>query len=301
MSRFLHSILGFKLGAGLRTTTVVGVSGNVAAWLERTSGGLTTWRNLGWQDGSPSDALAKLNAELGLAQFRSGKLIFSPSMLRHWLQTPPRQVASLRELRNVAQARCSLLFGEAPQSETNTPYWSVSANWHASRPFVCFALPTVWAEAVQAQTHTPNASWHLAAQALEHYRAVLPTTGWLALVLANHLYLFQLKSRSVVSLRAVQLPMLPEATLILQAVKEEWGREMLRKNCSAPILSCLYFRPGAPPLVVPSGVDLLPTKIDARIPEPPENGQTNSPFSEAGRDAVLTAWCAEQFVNGHAQ
>jgi hypothetical protein len=53
----------------------------------------------------------------------------------HWVQSPPASLTSFAELRLVAQARCAHLYGGAPGD------WRIGADWQASRPFVCVALP----------------------------------------------------------------------------------------------------------------------------------------------------------------
>jgi hypothetical protein len=301
LPKFLRSILGTPGGAA----TAVGITADGAAWLEHSPTGLTHWRSLPWQGAAPSQALDLLRVQCGLAQFNSCQLVFSPSVLRHWLQTPPAQVASLGELRGVAQARCSQLFGAAPATGSDATGWSVSAHWHASQAFICTALPTAWAQALGAPPATQSASHDLVALALQHYRASIPSTGWLALVIAHSLYVLQLKTRSVLSLRVVRLPQQADASQILYTAKDEWTRAMLRSECSASTLSCLYLHPNTVPSIVPTGLQILPTPSAARIPAPtaaqatPDDAGTGSAWSELQQEALWTAWSAQQLLNGN--
>jgi hypothetical protein len=304
VSRFLPKFLRSMMGARSSATTVVGINAEGAAWLEHSPTGLAHWRTLAWQDAVPSQALDRLRGQLGVTQLPGCQLVFAPSLLRHWLQTPPAQVASLRELRDVVQARCTQLFGAAP-STINTPaQWSVSAQWHANRPFVCTALSNAWTDALEAHAPKLPVSADLIARALAHYHSVIPSTGWLALVIAQSLYVLQLQARAVVSLRVVRLPLLADVTHILNAAKEEWTREMLRSNSSANTLFCLCVHPNAAPTVVPAGLQWLPTQMAACIPIPStvlssaEDARIGSASSELLQETLLTAWSAEQLMSG---
>lgn len=307
MSRFLPRFLRSKRSANSSTTMVVGLNAENAAWLEHSPTRLAHWRTMAWQGAAPNQALDRLRDQLGATQLSDCRLVFAPSVLHHWLQTPPAQVASLRELRDVAQARCRQLFGTAPSTSNAPAHWSLSAQWHASQPFVCTAMPSAWTDALQAHATQLPASDDLIACALAHYRYVIPSTGWLALVIAHSLYVLQLKSGCVLSLRSLRLPLLADATEILNTAKEEWTREMLRSDNSATTLVCLYLHPDTAPSVVPAGLQLLPTQLSARIPVPstahplPEDARTGSASSEPLQEAMLTAWSAQQLMGGHAR
>jgi hypothetical protein len=305
VSRFLPKFLRSTFGTLGGAATAVGITAEGAAWLEHSPTGLTHWRSLPWQGAAPSQALALLRVQCGQAQFNSCQLVFAPSVLRHWLQTPPPQVASLGELRGVAQARCTQLFGAAPATGTDPNGWSVSARWHASQAFVCTALPTAWAKAMGAPPTSLSTSHDLVAQALQHYRHSIPSTGWLALVIAHSLYVLQLKARSVLSLRVVRLPQQADASQILHTAKDEWTRAMLRSDSSASTLSCLYLHPDAVPSIVPTGLQILPTPPATRIPTPMAaqatdgDAGTGSARSELQQEALWTAWSAQQLLNGN--
>jgi hypothetical protein len=309
VSRFLPKFLRSTSGLDSGATTVIGLHAEGAAWLEHSATGVAHWRTLAWQGVAPSPALDKLRAQLGSTQLSGCQLVFAPSMLRHWLQTPPAQIASLRELRDVANARCNQLFGAAPSTNNDSTGWSVSAHWHASQPFVCSALPAAWTQALETQTpaFAFSAQHDVVGLVLQHTHAAIPRTGWLALVIAQSLYVMQLEARSVLSLRVVRLPSQADAARILHTAKEEWTREMLRSDSHATTLSCLYLHPGATPSVMPAGLQLLPTQMSTRSPAQPaattspDNTSTGSVSTELLQEAVLTAWCAQQLSSGGAR
>ncbi len=307
MSRFLPKFLSSNLGSLSSATTIVGVNAEGAAWLEHSPSGLAHWRTVAWHSAAPDQALDLLSNQFGITRPGDCRLVFSPSVLRHWLQTPPAQVASLRELRDVAQARCTQLFGNAPSTNHAAARWSVSAQWQASQPFVCTALSNAWTNALEAHATQLPASDDLIACALAHYRSVIPSTGWLALVIAQSLYVLQLKSGAVLSLRSLRLPLLADAAEILSTAKEEWKREMLRSDSSATTLVCLYLHPDTVPSVLPAGLQILPTQLSARLPafsaaQPLLNGaRTDSAPSEPLQETLLTAWSAQQWMGGQAR
>jgi hypothetical protein len=309
VSRFLPEFMRSALGISGGAANVIGLHAEGAAWLEHSATGVAHWRMLAWQGAAPGQALDKLCAQLGSTQLSGCQLVFAPSMLRHWLQTPPAQIASMRELRDVASARCSQLFGAAWPTSSDATGWSVSAHWHASQPFVCSALPAAWTQALetQAPAFAFSAQHDVVSLVLQHYHAAIPRTGWLALVIAQSLYVMQLQARSVLSLRVVRLPFQADTAHVLHTAKEEWTREMLRSDSHATTLSCLYLHPDATPSVMPAGLQLLPTQMSTRSPAPPaattslDNASTVSISSELLQEAVLTAWCAQQFVSGGAR
>ncbi|MES3001255.1 MAG: hypothetical protein V4787_11245 [Pseudomonadota bacterium] len=96
----------------------------------------------------------------------------------HWLQTPPASVSSLDELRLVAAARCAHLHGGAPGD------WWIAADWNATLPFVCAALPysavTPWQR--KLATAGISAHWHTAwGVACGSVANTFPDDGWSAL------------------------------------------------------------------------------------------------------------------------
>lgn len=106
-------------------------------------------------------------------------VIAANDLALHWVQTPPASLASFRELRLVALARCTQLFGGSPDD------WRVGADWHATRPFVCVALPLERVVPVEQQLAALKlaARWHSAWSVLVCgvRPQTFPNDGWCAL------------------------------------------------------------------------------------------------------------------------
>jgi hypothetical protein len=304
VSRFLPEFMRFKLGVASSTATVIALNDEGAAWLEHSDIHGSRWRSLSWQGSAPMQALEMLGLALGQIPITDCQLVFAPSVLRYWLQTPPQQIASLRELRDVAQARCHQLFGVSHSTGAVIAGWSVSAKWHASQPFVCTAISAAWTQALEAHKSSLSTNHDLVGLVLQNCHAIIPRTGWLAVVVAQSLYLLQLKTRSVLSLRSMRLPLLADAMQSLHTAKEEWVREKLRSCSDAPTLSCLYLHPDVAPSAIPTGLTLLSAQMNARIPVPhtaytsSEVASTDLTLYELRQEALLTAWCARQHLIG---
>lgn len=123
-------------------------------------------RELAWRPAGDAVAAALRAAHAvalpqALAQITPGTrvdVIAGADIAVHWLQTPPASVASLDELRLVAAARCAHLHGGAPTD------WWVAADWNASAPFVCAAVPYSLVTPLQQKFTTAGVApcWHTA-------------------------------------------------------------------------------------------------------------------------------------------
>ena len=81
------------------------------------------------------DALAGPVTEvLSGASAQRVDLVIDGSLARHWLQSLPVGLRSLREAEELLQSRAAQLFGDALG-------WQVVADWHPTAPFVCAAVP----------------------------------------------------------------------------------------------------------------------------------------------------------------
>jgi hypothetical protein len=304
VSRFLHKFLPTKRATSLARSLVIALNNEGAAWIEHSPLGVASWRTLEWQGASSGQALETLSLQVERAQLYGCKLVFCPSTMRHWLQLPPLQVASLDELREVASVRCKQLFESASNDARGITEWSVSANWHDSKPFVCTAVQKTWADAINAYPNAFTTSHDLIFLALKQYAAVMPRSGWLALVVAYNLYVIQIKDKHILSLRSLRLHPQADMNRILDLAKEEWTREMLRVDNSTPTLHCLYLRPMALSYLVPTDLVLVPTqtvKNDAATrstPTPLQLTPDGSALTELMQEAQLVAWCAQHFDAG---
>jgi len=164
----------------------------VSLWRPRSSRRSTraAWgldaRELAWRPSGDAAGAARRAAHAealpqALAQLPAGAgvdVIAGNDVAVHWLQTPPASVASLDELRLVAAARCAHLYGGAPRD------WWVAADWNATLPFVCAALPYSTVRPLQQKLAAAGvaARWHTAwGVACGSDANTFPADGWSAL------------------------------------------------------------------------------------------------------------------------
>lgn len=158
-------------------------------------------------------------------------LCLAPDITQHWLQTPPLQTQSLKELHAVSSARAKTLFG-LPQAHGE---WIISANWNASKAFLCTAISPMQVALIEAIAKTQKkidlvCGLTLVLRKLEH---LLPKNGWMAILLADRFYLFQRQQGVNLSIRTVRLPEQASLASCEGLVFQEWQREMLRtQNCT---------------------------------------------------------------------
>ncbi len=151
-------------------------------------------------------------------------VVVAGSLARHWLMVPPANAGSLKELQQVAQVRCSQLFGSLPAD------WVLAGDWDASHPFVCAALPRWVVDTVRTDwTEQPALSTVLSLW-ISQAQAVLPSRGWCCLNTPGHGAILGLDGGRIVSLRihpwsAAADPATRRAGLVL-----ELQRELLRRG-----------------------------------------------------------------------
>jgi hypothetical protein len=159
-------------------------------------------RELAWRPpgGAAGTARRDAHAEAlpqALAQLPPGTgvdVIAANDVAVHWLQTPPASVASLNELRLVAAARCAHLYGGAPRD------WWVAADWNATVPFVCAALPYSMVSPLQQKLATAGVAtrWHTAwGVACGSDANTFPAEGWSALRSPNRVLLWHCRQGRV--------------------------------------------------------------------------------------------------------
>lgn len=168
-------------------------------------------------------------------------LCLAPDITQHWLQTPPLQTQSLKELHAVSSARAKTLFG-LPQAHGE---WSISANWNASKAFLCTAISPKQVALIAAIAKTQKkldlvCGLTLVLQKLEH---LFPKNGWLAILLADRFYIFQRQQGVNRSIRTVRLPEQASLASCEGLVFQEWQREMLRTQNFTENLFFLNTRP----------------------------------------------------------
>lgn len=149
-------------------------------------------------------------------------------LTRIFVVTPPGGTRNLRELEAAAAARFAALYGESPEA------WRLTADWHASLPFVACALPNDTYRALEAFARAHH--WQLAsvspllARAWNHLRASLASPGWLLAGHGSTLTIAYCERQRVLRVRTLSLvgrPALAELELVIE-------QERLRALSSTP-------------------------------------------------------------------
>jgi hypothetical protein len=211
----------------------VALSEKSACWTTTDIKRQQQWHTQAW-DGSLTKLLNLLSNGL---PFTKPALALSPSLARHWLQTPPPGVSSLSELHSVASVRAQQLFGAAlPLTDTSESGWHVSGSWQPATPFICTAWPAALSS-LELSLHTPLSI------ALRAYQSRLPRNGWLAITLAYELHLMQITNTQITFLRSTRLPQELLGAELQDRLVQEWQRDVLRANEQAKQVSWLHLMP----------------------------------------------------------
>lgn len=266
---------------------VLGVSGQGVAWLEPEAAS-PTWQTWNWPEDTDGPMALKdwvMNQSPTLSGGRqSVQVCLAPSLAQHWVQSVPAQTASLSELHAVAAARAQQLWGPVPGG------WMVTGDWQPEGSFLCTAVPAAW-EPVWAAVrerwgaialHTPL----LLAQ--QQGQTQWPQTGWLAVAVAQRLYVQRRVAGRMASLRSVRWPEASTLeTLQAQAV-QEGRREMLRADSGQEDLHWLALCEGGEQAVADATLKALPWRSAGAMPVVPLDAP----------EAAQAAWCARQWVEG---
>lgn len=139
MLRWPHDPL--FLGLGSRSLTWLAADGAAETlslpWLAEAGGGGDAQMRL-------AAALADLLTRQADVRRRALRLVVADTHIRYWSQTVPYGTRSLGELRAVAMARCTQLFGGTAMD------WRLMADWRAQGKFLCAALPAWIARAFES-------------------------------------------------------------------------------------------------------------------------------------------------------
>lgn len=299
MSRFLHSLFPSR-----KSVQLISLSARGAAWLASSATGVQHWQQAAWDTclsaSSVSAALKSVMEQVAPSPAQGIAWILAPSLARNWVQLPSPQIASLAELQAVAQARAGQLFGEPVCAAGPGAPWAVTADWQASRPFLCVASPGAWVQSVQALSQDGKDGRILSplTLALERFKQQIPASGWLAMAIAGELSISQWTGGRMSRLRSVRLPVgsTPEAAQTL--AMNEWQRELLRSQDSSGHLSWLCLMPGSSQGNHLPGIRPLEWTPSPRLTAPPLLGTPGTlTESQAALDeAMLTAWCGQQLL-----
>jgi hypothetical protein len=153
-------------------------------------------------------------------------LCLAPDITHHWLQQPPLQTQSLKELHAVANARAKTLLGQA-QGHSD---WGISAEWNASQMFLCTAVSPSVVALINAITLSPKKIVVVSVLALviEKLKNIFPKDGWMVIFLADRFYLLYRQQGVNLSIRTSLLPEQASFKSREVLVSQEWQREMLR-------------------------------------------------------------------------
>lgn len=195
-----------------------GVSATEVAWC---SGGGPVRVIAGPAEGGSVDAVAAgMQAAMPRLRPATVHVVAGSSVARHWLQVAPPGLRSLAELRALVQSRAEQLFG-------GEPGWVVAADWHASRPFLCAAVPRDVAGLAAALGRALRARACVATtltRALPRLARRLPANGWAALHEPQALHCMHLVAGGLGYLRSTVLAPGLGADALAQVVKAEIDR-----------------------------------------------------------------------------
>ncbi|MDO9135989.1 hypothetical protein [Hydrogenophaga sp.] len=152
-------------------------------------------------------------------------VIVTEDVAVHWVQTPPTGVQSLKELRQIAAARCAHLFGGSPAG------WWVAGDWRATRGFVCAGLPLERVGPLRRVLTEAGAqtSWHTTWGLLCSAQAGdFPADGWSAVRSAGRVVVWCCQRGQVVALDALNLGEQADATEANDAVARHLRIEAMR-------------------------------------------------------------------------
>ncbi len=297
------SLLSLKRRAG--RVRVVGMGSHGVGWPEVSAGGSLRWQTLAWKGleaTSCANAIHSVVDRIGLEPGDRVTWVLSPSLIRHWLQTPPTQTACLSELHEVSRARAWELFNKPSTclSESASD-WMICAKWDAVHPFLCAAAPAAW---VQALSATGKSSFRLQSPlllALSCYQNQLPEDGWLAVVAADELHLLHRRSGRYTSLRSLRIALTETVGDAQWLAVREWQREMIRTRHASAQLHWLCLDnlgsgeiryPQLQPIPLALACEELP--LELLMPA------TGDGDERSGKDALLAAWCGHALLTRKA-
>lgn len=190
-------------------------------------------RQLAWRGAGNARAEAAPHAEAlpqalqHLSAVGTLDVIAGNDLALHWLQSPPRSIASLEELKRVAAVRCTQLYGGS------TLDWWVSGDWSAGEPFMCAALPAAVIAPLQQALAASGVGvhWHTAwSAACAREARSCPADGWSALRTPTRLMLWHCSKRRVDCLSTQVTAPDASSDEIAQQVLQQIRMETLRST-----------------------------------------------------------------------
>ncbi|KQV94754.1 hypothetical protein [Rhizobacter sp. Root1221] len=150
------------------------------------------------------------------------RVMLADAFARYWLMSPPAAVVSLGELQHTAAARCSQLFGGSPAE------WHVAGDWHATRPFLCTAVPRWTIDMVQQAFGRDPRIDPLLSAVMSALAPSLPSDGWFCLGTPHYAMMASTKAGHIASLRVMPLGAAASAAERLSTIGVELEREAMR-------------------------------------------------------------------------
>lgn len=303
-----HFPISFKFQPALQTIAI-GASG--AAWVTQAGMQKMQLHSVAWQEQqTAAQVIESLLHGLSIARSCGVQWVVAPSLLKHWLQKPPDQIQSLSELHAISCQRAQQLFGSAHSSSTNShgSSWVVSADWQVSQSFLCAAMPESWhaaligKESMQDTIVASNKVGSIVSPLqliLSRFQNQFPAHGWLAVVVANTLYLMCFKNKKCVHFRSLQLEIALKTEALQAIALVEWRRDMLRTQQNSEQLHWLCLMPIAAASKANSAL-LKPLQWHLANTADMHNAESTA-YLDNQTDVLvelsevkLTAWCALQ-------
>lgn len=206
-----------------KPTRVVAVDDAGAVWLEASSP--DAWQHAAFTRGTPDmppswDEQRQVLSRLAPAGAEIMVWVLGHASMPCWLQAPPQGTRSLKELQAIVCSRARQWLNPAHRSDQ----FLVHADWNASHPFFCEALPTDW-QALLGPTPRVSSPMRLA---LEHLSRRRLPPGWHAITTPDEAHLLLRQDGRWQQLRSLRLRGGATAAIADQ-VRNEWQRERLRQ------------------------------------------------------------------------
>lgn len=290
-------------------TVAIGLTG--AAWVTRNSLQIRQLQVMSWSE-QPSftQSIDSILSRLNLQQSSKVQWVAAPSLVKHWLQQVPDQIQSLSELHTVAVHRAQQLFGSAMNSGSHSKdsSWLVSADWNASQAFLCAAIPSGWHAAIGKHRGQQNTSATLNTVScitsplqliMSSFHKKLPSSGWLAIAVANTLYLMHFENKACSHFRSIQLKTALSTEEVQNIALVEWQRDILRTQKKSDHLNWMCMLPTGVSAnaknVLLKPLQWRPSHEVSLIDFADGDISPNSTDSGIGFSEVkLVAWCAVQ-------
>ena len=301
MSRFLPERLLATLRRSLsaQSSQIVGLGAHGAAWQALGPTRQLQWQQTEWSTAPKAFDTSALRSWVQTLALPSGTDIhwmLAPSLIRHWLQSPPALTASLSELHAVAQARATQQFGPSGLATgSDAVDWTVAADWHATQPFLCAGIATGLHQALHvARGRTPVIVSPLML-ALSQYQHQLPRQGWLALALVDEFHVMQIVGTRISRLRSARVAPQTPSLQLEHLVVQEWQREQLRAQSDATMLHWLNLTPTS------SAEPVSPALRPIRPPVAKEvHAQALAVPVGSVSEAMQAAWCGQVLLAGNS-